>query len=516
LFGEALAANKKSSARGPDFFELQPPRPAMARSTLLVQEHQGLRRGILLAAVGIAAILAFYMLNGGSYLPALAIFGVAAAYVVYKAAALTRADRQWLIVPLVMLAIFINSFFLSPGPRAVAHYGLAVLFCLPCVPVAWRSGIFRRGVFELYSIYFLWALVTVIYSLAPEFSAARLVDATLTFCAVSAIALGVKEPQDVTRLVERFVLGCGVFVVICAFAAVALPRSLTWDVPELYTVNTQVERFRGVLSNPNDIGGLMLITLGPTLAFWSRFERRKKKWLAAIALLSIAEAGLADSRTPFVAMAIGFAAYLLWRYRLRGILLMAGAAGALVLALPLFGHSLGEYTGRGDVTTLTGRTEMWAYVVQQIRARPLTGYGYEVAGAIFKSKYFPIWYGPWDEGSQSSLHNGYLSHAIGLGIPATLFWLFIVLRPWAFVLRRKEDPWNLKPLALLVVVSCLVHNMSEASIGDFLGVVGLLFGFAWAMGERYRLLALEEVETVRQEALDHMPPVVAMFRSMKA
>src|ERR1041385_8902331 len=44
----------------------------------------------------------------------------------------------------------------------------------------------------------------------------------------------------------------------------------------------------------------------------------------------------------------------------------------------------------------------------------------------------------------------------------------------------------------LVVVPCLVHNMSEASVGDFLGVVGLLFGFAWALGERYRLLALEQ------------------------
>jgi O-antigen ligase len=297
---------------------------------------------------------------------------------------------------------------------------------------------------------------------------------------------------------------------------VALPRSITYDVPELYRVNQQIERFRGVLNNPNDIGCLMLITLGPTLAFWNRFEKRKKKWLGAIALLSVAEGGLADSRTPFVAIGLGLMLYVLWRYRLRGILLMVGAAGALVLALPLFGHNLSEYTGRGDVTTLTGRTEMWAFVVSQIRERPLTGYGYEVAGAIFKSRYFPLWYGPWEEGSQSSLHNGYLNHMVGVGIPATIFWLFIVLRPWWFALRQKADPWNLKPLALLVVIPCLVHNMSEASIGDFLGVVGLLFGVAWAVGERYRMFAQEEAETARQDALAQMPVGVALFRSMKA
>ena len=213
---------------------------------------------------------------------------------------------------------------------------------------------------------------------------------------------------------------------------------------------------------------------------------------------------------------MGCALYVLWRYRLRGVVLMAGAAAVLIAALPVFGHHLSEYTGRGDVTTLTGRTEMWAYVVGQIRNHPLTGYGYEVAGAIFKSKYFPIWYGPWEEGSQSSLHNGYLNHAIGVGIPATLFWLFIVLRPSWFAMRQKEDPWNLKPLVLLVVVPCLIHNMSEASVGDFLGLIGLLFGFVWAVGERYRLLVLEQPATERQKALDQMPPVVAMFQSIKA
>ena len=488
----------------------------MAQSSLLVDSPEAPRRGLIVAGVVVAAILAMYLLNGGSRLPALAVGGLVAAYVVYKAAAYTRVDRQWLIVPLVMLSIFINSFFLQGAPRAAVHYGLVILLCAPCVPFVWREGIFRRGGFQLYCIYFVWALVTVTYSLAPEFSILRLMDAVLLFCAVSAIAYGIKEPEDLTRLIERFLIGCGVFVVILAFAAVALPRSVTWDVPELYTVNQQVERFRGLLNSPNDVGVLMLSVVGPTMAFWNRFEKRKRKWFAGLALLAVAEGALADSRTPFIALAIGCVVYALWRYRLRGILLLAGAGVLAIAVMPIFGHNIGEYTGRGDVTTLTGRTEMWAFVVQEIRNHPISGYGYEVAGAIFKSKYFPIWYGPWEEGSQSSLHNGYLSHAIGVGVPATLFWLFIVLRPWWFAIRQKEDPWNLKPMLLLIVVPCLIHNMSEASVLDFLGVIGLLFGVAWAVGERYRLYAMERAATDRQRVLDQMPPAVAMFQSIKA
>jgi O-antigen ligase len=487
----------------------------MAQSSLLIESSDASRRALALVGIGLAAILLFYMLNGGSYMPALAIAGLVAAYAVYKAAALTRIDRQWLIVPLVMLAIFIKSYFLQGAPRAVIHYGLTLLFCAPCIPIVWRAGIFRRGGFELYSIYFVWALATVTYSLAPHYSIARLSDATLVFCAISTLAFEIKEPTDVTRVIERYLLGCGAFVIIMAAAAVLLPRSITWDVSDL-AANDNVLRFRGLLNNPNEVGVLMLATVGPTLAFWSRFERRWKKWFALFAVLAIGECGLADSRTPFVALGVGCALYLIWLYRLRGILLMAVAATLAVAALPLFGHSLGEYTGRGDVTTLTGRTEMWAYVVDEIKRRPIIGYGYECAGAIFQNKYFPIWYGPWDEGAQSSLHDGYFDHAIGVGVPATLFWLFLVLRPWWSALRRREDPWNLKPLALLVVIPCLLHNISEASVGDFTGLIGLLFGLVWAVGERYRMLAMEQAEEQRQRVLDQMPPAVALFHSMKA
>ncbi len=511
-----MAAYKNSSSTGPDIIGASPGGERIGQSILLVQRRDGSRRALLLFAAIVAAIVALYMLNGGSYLPALAIFGIAGAIVVFKASAWTRVDHQWLIVPLAVLAIFVNSFFLSGAPRAAFHYGMVILFCAPCLPVMWRSGIFRRGGFELYSIYFGWALLTVSYSLARDFSLARILDATLVFCALSVIVFELKDADDVTRLIERFLIGCGFFVVIMAFAAIGLPRSLTWDVPDAYTLNQQVERFRGLLSNPNDVGGLMLLTVGPTLAFWNRFAPNKRKWFAVIALLSVAEAGLADSRTPFIALAAGIVCYILWRYRLRGVLMLAGAGVLVVAAMPIFGRSIGDYVGRGDVTTLTGRTDMWAYVIQEIKSRPLFGYGYEVAGAIFQSKYFPLWYGPWDEGPQSSLHNGYLNHMISVGIPATLFWLFIVLRPWWFAMRQSEDPWNLKPLALLVVVPCLVHNMSEASVGDFLGMVGLLFGITWAIGERYRILVQQQAVTARQRELDRMAPGMAALQNFRA
>jgi len=91
-----------------------------------------------------------------------------------------------------------------------------------------------------------------------------------------------------------------------------------------------------------------------------------------------------------------------------------------------------------------------------------------------------------------------------------------VLRPWWFAMRQSEDRWNLKPLALLVVLPCLLHNLSEASVGDFLGKVGLLFGISWAVAERYRLLMLERGAAERRKTLDRMPPAIVALHPLSA
>ncbi|MGH9645628.1 MAG: O-antigen ligase family protein, partial [Bryobacteraceae bacterium] len=217
------------------------------------------------------------------------------------------------------------------------------------------------------------------------------------------------------------------------------------------------------------------------------------------------------------ALAVGVTLYSVWRWRVRGVLLLAAGAAALGVAFIIYAHGdLAAYTRRGDVATLTGRTDIWGFVVQQIKSRPMSGYGYAVSGAIFQSPYFPIWWGPWDLGPHSSLHNGYLDHAVGVGIPATLLWLFIILRPWVFVFRQPANTWNLKAIFLLIVIPILINNLTEEILGDFTDSVGVLFGLAWALGERYRLLAMQRVETERVEALARLPRAVAALAEMSS
>src|ERR1700687_1915401 len=130
--------------------------------------------------------------------------------------------------------------------------------------------------------------------------------------------------------------------------------------------------------------------------------------------------------------AVGGLLYRVWRYRLRAvpIILVVGVVGFGLVA-----QLNPEYLTRGDVTSLTGRTDIWKCAIEKIKQRPLIGYGSEVEGEIMKARDFPIWWGPWEEGPRSSLHSDYLSKAVSLGSPALVFWVFFFMRPWLWVVR---------------------------------------------------------------------------------
>jgi hypothetical protein len=477
--------------------------------------HPPQKGSVAVAAILATGLAALWLINGGSTEPIYVLMGIVGLAGILKVAAYLRRDRRWLIAALVTLEILVGTVFLDGSARAGMHYGLLALFCVPCIPVVWRSGMWQRGAFGLYVFFFGWALLTVSYSLAREFSIARLGGAVLIFCALTAIVTEIKDNDDITALVWKYLVVCGICTVMVALSAILLPRDVTWAIPEAFT-SDGVSRFRGLLNNPNDVGALMLNTVAPILAFWDRFHGRKRAFLTLVLVLSLGCAGLADSRSPFVALAAGVLLYVIWRYRLRGIIGLFAAGLLMILVFPVFRGEIGEYIGGRDVSTLTGRTDIWIFALRSIREHPLLGQGYQVGGEIFKSKYFTEWYGPWDLGPQSSIHNGYLAQAVGIGIPATMLWLFILLRPWFFILGHKEDPWNLKPAAFLVIVPILVHNLTEAALADFLGIEGVLFGMVWAFAEYYRLTALEQAETARATELSSLSPAIAAVRSLKA
>jgi O-antigen ligase len=449
------------------------------------QPERGSQIAPLIVALSLG-LVANWFLTGESAGPVLVkIFELLGAASVCIAALYARRDKGLLLMALVLIESQLTG-NLGVSTRAQLHYGLLALFCVPCVPYVWRSNLWRSGNFRSYLIFSAWALLSICWSLAPSFSIARLTGSLLMFCGIIAISATVHNDKDFSQLTWRYVEACSLIVIVVVLSGIFLPASITWSEPTEFSVEAQVSRFQGILDNPNAVGALMLAAVGSVLAFWPFFGRRKKVFLFVVMVLAIGSGALADSRSPFIALAVGSALYALWRYGAKGLIIVTAAVVAIIAAMPLLGGNLSDYIHGRDVGTLSGRTDIWEFALHELRERPIRGYGYDVAGAIFQSRYFPVWYGPWDDGPQSSLHNGYLTQAIGVGIPAAIFWLYIILKPFVRLFHRKEDPWNLKRAVFFVVIPIFILNLTEASFESFLGGAGILLGMIWATAEIYQ------------------------------
>jgi len=430
-----------------------------------------------MTALGLAA---FLMLLFPSL--ALGLAAVVGGIFVVWTARRVQGDGAYLLCALILIEELSAASFLPLEKEQLfmVRYPLLIAFCALAVwNVLHSSEIWQGGFFD-YLVYLSLGVISISYSLLPGYSAARILAATLMFMAVVRIAREVANREDIERLLNWFLIGTGIVWTVILVSSVTMSQDLVWDVEEM----TGLVRFRGIYGSPNSIGELALGTIAVGMVIWKSTRGWNRGLLAAQMLVAVALGILADSRSPFVALAVGGLLYLIWRYRLRAvpIILLVGVVGFIAV------KSIDpEYLTRGDVTSLTGRTDIWDFAIEKIKQRPLLGYGFEVEGQIMMAHDFPIWWGPWEEGPRSSLHSNYLSKAVSLGIPALVFWVFFFMRPWLSMLWRKDDPWNLKQLFFLIVVPFLILNFTESTVGDCRYAVGMIATLCWALAERQRL-----------------------------
>jgi exopolysaccharide production protein ExoQ len=416
----------------------------------------------------------------------------------------TTRDNAMVIVPLVLIEAVTASTVIGQQQEAVGafiRYPLVVLFCLPILPSLWRSGILSQGGFRDYTLYLLWGLISVSYSLLPEISFGRLLSSALPFFAIAAIAASINTGGDVRRVMGIMLAGCGIVVLANVVVLAAFPSAVSW----LADPESGIQRFEGIFSQPNEIGALMLATVGSGFAYWPIARGWRKFFCAAVMAGAVALAAMADSRSALLAVAAGVFCYAIWRHGAAGLLVTVIAivsVAALMLAKP----SLLNYADRG-LQTFTGRNVAWEYALRSIEEHPFLGYGYEVDGQIFQRPDFSGWDEVWDEGPWSSIHQGYLTRAVSLGIFAALFWLFIMIRPIIACLRTGGDPWELRPLIMLTLLPLLIFNFSE-SIPDCRSMEGVLMALAWSALERQRLYVREVAAQQAREADAFEAPVL--------
>ncbi len=313
---------------------------------------------------------------------------------------------------------------------------------------SWR--LFMQPTVGLILVYLGIALTSSIYSAAPNYSFSTAFGALGMLLCAGAMAVALTEKQ----LLLTCCLSLCAFVLagwVVYFVIPELGRS-----PFITADGSLIERICGLAGQANALGCSLAVLLALVFLLWYRGH------CGLLVVLPLGGVGLftllaADSRTALLAALIGMAAVVarrsLWVW---GSALLAVSLGVILIAgVPLrylmgFTGGLSRSGDPAEMFTLTGRTEIWAFVWDKIQLQPWFGYGYNSSKFIL-----PLFLGL-PGLTVDEAHNTWLQNLLGTGIFGTL------------------------PLAALVIVQLVNYVRSPEPFRDLFLFIMLVWGITVA------------------------------------
>lgn len=196
-------------------------------------------------------------------------------------------------------------------------------------------------------------------------------------------------------------------------------------------------------------------------------------FMIALWLFTGPEHRLNYSATSAIALLFGILTflYLLW-LRKRNMLigtkttvLLIGSIVLLGIMAPFTGGSFlsgtASVVGRGE--TLTGRTDIWAYLLPYAMNSILLGHGYG-----------GFWTDALREATSSHAHNGYLDIVLNLGLVGFLLFGIFFLTSCLRARKIMSTDFYWGSLWFCVVLMAVIHNTCESSTISFTGILGAL------------------------------------------
>ena len=243
-------------------------------------------------------------------------------------------------------------------------------------------------------------------------------------------------------------------------------------------------RLRGLTGSANSLGPVMAIGLIAGMLVWKKHkDQRELRWLHGVlcAMLAILLL-LTNSRTSIVAYLVSVTSvWIVMTFGSMGVLLTAFVAmcvgfmmlypnlmnSVMTLAAELFARSGGVQ----ELSSLTGRDEIWKACVRLIEGSPWIGYG---LGSV-RIEIPRTWEDMWGN-SAATAHNGFLESMISVGLVGTVplflalfYCLYIFVRYFAgraTTAVPQVEPGDDRALAICGM-QCLgfliVHSLAEKS-----------------------------------------------------
>jgi O-antigen ligase len=323
----------------------------------------------------------------------------------------------------------------KPGDKITA--GLNLLMIATSVLLFWRAWRTKRiGTSEILALALAsFLLLSAVWSIDPQTTVRR--GVVYLFIIMGTIGVvGSLEGDEVMSLVG---ITCG----LCAAASIVLlvisPSVVIGPLPS--------SDFRGIFSQKNGLGQVMAVGALASLS-GIRISRGRKRLFKILTLILFIIIAFASKSGSALVMIFFFCT-------MGGAIALFGIAGILsvISIILLVVVSLDTDTALGLIgkdSTLTGRTELWSYLIYYIQQRPILGWGYSAFWSGNNPAAIEISTAlRWDV---PQAHNAAIGILLEVGIVGLAFFLFLWVRNVALSLKCMST--SAKELAASSLLCC--------------------------------------------------------------
>jgi O-antigen ligase len=327
------------------------------------------------------------------------------------------------------------------------------------------ATLFLRNAFLLLLV--LWVALSFTWTVAPEVTGRRIISLMANTLIIGFLVVD-RDIKQILRLFSWIML-----IILGASLVFILLR------PELGMM-PDGRGLRGAFTHKNLMGETVVVSL---ITFFAALKcgaiSRKVGFLCyGLALALLLPVGAASSIViglVIISLHVFFLTDVL-PGRLRAMLLAFGVSIVLISGGILFANLDDALGLLGRDTTLTGRTEIWSFVLSKITERPWLGYGFS---AFFETQQFGRYVLDGFGWSIPTAHNGYLETVLGLGwIGLVILLGYIGTMMYRLIVRSQTYSTPLFMFSMPVLVYYCGINLTESTMLGPSGISWLIMALA--------------------------------------
>jgi O-antigen ligase len=292
------------------------------------------------------------------------------------------------------------------------------------------------------------AAAGVLLSSDPSTSLKRF---ALTACVTSVAAMLMLLPKSQSELARWLGAAALILLAACYLGIVFAPNlsmHTAFDTQEPHLAGD----WRGVFGHKNVAAAVMAMLL-----FMGIYVTRAGARLLGGAVIVLASlfllkcAGKTSSGLILVVLALTSLTAVIRSFWLRTVILLAPLVILTLLSIgTVMSDELAEISKLLPLdTSFTGRTDIWAFSIQALQAKLLTGYGFAAFWGSGAIRDLPQGM-EWTEYASHS-HNGYLDTALSMGLPGTLLLIAVFVIAPLRDFHRAERGGNGGPLTMALL-----------------------------------------------------------------